>query len=116
MHRAPESELLDVQARAAYQQRIDEITGELATSSAWNDLSHAEALRTELERLQDELARCLGLGGKSRKFASQAERARVNVQRRLRDVTRRVAEIDPALARHLERSVRTGTFCAYDPE
>jgi hypothetical protein len=37
------------------------------------------------------------------------------VQRRLRDAIRRIAAHDDPLARHLERSVRTGVFCAYDP-
>jgi hypothetical protein len=39
----------------------------------------------------------------------------VNVQRRLRDAVRRIAQQDPELGRHLERSVRTGTFCRYEP-
>jgi hypothetical protein len=57
----------------------------------------------------------VGLGGRSRRSGSDAERARVNVQRRLRDALRRIAELNPEIGRHLEDSVRTGTFCQYSP-
>jgi hypothetical protein len=39
----------------------------------------------------------------------------VNVQKRLRDAIRRIAEVDAGIGRQLERAVRTGTFCAYEP-
>lgn len=44
-----------------------------------------------------------------------AERARVNVQRRIRDAIRRVELHHPDLAKHLDRSVKTGTYCSYHP-
>jgi hypothetical protein len=44
-----------------------------------------------------------------------AERARINVQRRLRDAIRRVREQDERLGRHLELSIRTGLLCLYAP-
>jgi hypothetical protein len=43
------------------------------------------------------------------------ERARVNVQRRLKDAIRRIGEQDPGLGRYLEATVRTGTYCVYQP-
>ena len=41
--------------------------------------------------------------------------ARVNVQRRIRDAIRRIETHDAGLGKHLDRSVRTGTYCAYEP-
>jgi hypothetical protein len=38
------------------------------------------------------------------------------VTRRLRSTIRRVSEEHEALGRHLEASVRTGSFCVYRPE
>jgi hypothetical protein len=38
------------------------------------------------------------------------------VRSRVRDALDRIAEVNPALGRHLRRSVRTGTFCVYDPD
>ena len=42
-------------------------------------------------------------------------RARVNVQRRLKDAIRRIAEHEAALGRYLDATVRTGTYCVYRP-
>ena len=47
--------------------------------------------------------------------AAIAERARVNVQRRLKDAIRRIGELDPQLGEYLGWTVRTGTFCSYRP-
>ena len=43
------------------------------------------------------------------------ERARVNVQRRIKDAIGRIGQSLPEVGRHLEATVRTGTFCVYDP-
>jgi hypothetical protein len=65
--------------------------------------------------LADELARAVGLGGRDRRAGSASERARINVQRRIRDVLTRVAELDASLGRHLELHVKTGVFCSWEP-
>ncbi|MEM6928205.1 MAG: hypothetical protein AAF602_14830, partial [Myxococcota bacterium] len=70
----------------------------------------------EIEALTQELSRGLGLGGRPRRGTSAAERARVNVRKRIRDALDRIGRVHPSLGRHLERSVRTGTTCRYDPE
>lgn len=59
------------------------------------------------------LLRALGLGGKSSGSGSPTERARVNVQRRIKDAIARIAESEPACGQFLERYVRTGNYCAY---
>jgi tetratricopeptide (TPR) repeat protein len=52
---------------------------------------------------------------RGRRVGSASERARVNVQRRIRDAIRRIENHHPGLAKHLDRSVRTGTYCTYEP-
>jgi len=44
-----------------------------------------------------------------------AERARINVQRRIKDAIGRIETLSPSAGRHLQWAVRTGTFCVYDP-
>lgn len=100
-------ELLDATARAAYKERLREL--EQAPS-----LSEAEAAERAL--LLDQLASAYGLGGRSRRTGSSVERARSAVTARVREAVKRVAEADPDLGRHLQHSVRTGSFCAYAPE
>ena len=107
--------LLDAQARAAYRDRYEDLEQAIADAEADNDPARAEKARAELEMLADELSRGVGLGGRERRAGAAAERARVNVQRRLKDALDRIAAADAELGRHLARSVRTGTFCCYEP-
>jgi hypothetical protein len=44
------------------------------------------------------------------------ERARRAVGTRIRLGIERIEAAHPSLGRHLRHSVRTGTFCAYEPE
>lgn len=108
-------EAIDDRARAAYRRRAARLREELAEADAWNDLGRADRARAELEALEAELAGALGLGGRRRQTGRSAERARSNVQKRIRVAQKKIAEHDAALADHLERNVRTGVFCRYDP-
>jgi non-specific serine/threonine protein kinase len=74
-----------------------------------------ERLRTEIDFLSEQLASAVGLGGRDRRAAGAAERARVNVTRAISDSVKRIREYGPRLARHLDASIRTGTFCSYAP-
>ena len=58
----------------------------------------------------------MGLGGRDRKAASSSERARVSVTKAIRATIKRITEHDPILARELETTVRTGTFCVHEPD
>ena len=46
---------------------------------------------------------------------SAAERARLNVTRALRSAIARIGEALPEAAGDLDRRVRTGLYCAYEP-
>lgn len=109
-------EAIDDDARDAYRERISELQDDLEEAEARNDPGHAERARTELEALRAELARAVGLGGRVRRTGRAAERARVNVQRRVVEAIRKVAEASPPLGVHLQKAVRTGAFCSYAPE
>jgi hypothetical protein len=68
-----------------------------------------------MEALVRELSAAVGLGGRDRKGVSDVERARVNVTKRIKAALERIEDVHAALARHLAASIRTGTFCSYDP-
>ncbi len=106
---------LDARAKQSYRDRADELRESIAEATRLSDLGRLERDRAELDFIADELARAVGLGGRDRRAASQAERARINVQRRLRDVIRRTADVNPWLGLHLEHSLQTGLFCSYVP-
>jgi hypothetical protein len=107
--------LLDARARAAYRDRVAELRADLELAEAENDTGRSAAIRGEIERIGDALARTLGLGGRDRRMASAAERARINITRSIHAVLDKLAATEPRLARHLRASVTTGRFCRYDP-
>jgi non-specific serine/threonine protein kinase len=107
--------MLDAPAKAAYRARVEELREELEEAERFHDVERAARAREELEFVGQELARAVGLGGRDRRAASSAERARVNVTRAIRGAVRAIAEHDARLGHHLERSVRTGIFCTYAP-
>jgi hypothetical protein len=72
--------------------------------------------RREIDAITEQLAAAVGLGGRDRRAASEAERARVSVTKALKSAIRRIAAQDTELGEHLAHSVKTGTFVAYDPD
>jgi hypothetical protein len=109
-------ERLDARGRAAVRQRAKDLEGELAAAERADDPGRMEVIRSELDALADELARSRGLAGRSRRLGSVAERARVNVTRRIAAALEKIAEVHPAAAHYLETTVRTGTACVFLPD
>jgi tetratricopeptide (TPR) repeat protein len=107
---------LDAAAKAAYRQRIEDLEEDLAEAESFNDPERAAAAREELDFLGRELAGAVGLGGRDRKTASNAERARVAVTKAVRSTLKRIGEMDEELGQELVATIRTGTFCSYEPD
>jgi hypothetical protein len=108
--------LLDSQAKAAYKARLDELQAELDEAEQFNDPARAAEAKEERDFLVSELARAVGLGGRDRRAASHAERARLNVTRAIRTAMANLARANPALGRHLSSTIRTGRYCSYTPD
>jgi len=108
--------VLDRAALAAYKRRLAELDDELDTAGAHSDLARRQRAADEREHLLAELRRATRPGAGSRRLGpSAAERARKAVTARIRDAIRRVGAVLPDLGAHLDRSVRTGTTCRYEP-
>ena len=69
--------VLDPEAKREYRVRIEELEAEIDEAERFNDPERASRSRDELEFIARELAAAVGIGGRDRKAASQAERARV---------------------------------------
>lgn len=108
--------LLDPEAVRALRRRVTELDVALERADAAGRADRSESLHAERAALLDELARSTGLGGRPRRHAAEAERARVNVTRALRATIDRIAAQAPRAAAHLHASIRTGSLCRYQPE
>ena len=108
--------LLDTQAKNSYRRRLAEIDEDLDDARLTGDSGRVGQAEAERDFLIRELSRAVGLGGRDRRAGSASERARVSVTRAIRHAMSRIREHDPALGEHLDRAIRTGTYCAYLPD
>lgn len=106
--------VLDETARRQYQQRLRELDELIELEDI--EPARAATARAEREALVDALATAYGLGGRPRRLDDPVERARSAVTQRIRAAIRRLGERHSALGVHLQNSVRTGTYCSYQPE
>jgi hypothetical protein len=109
-------EMLDARAKDAYRRRLAEIEDDIEQARALGDTEREVQADAERDFLVRELSRAIGLGGRDRRAASTSERARVSVTRAIRHAIARVAEHHPELGKHLDRTIRTGTYCAHVPD
>ena len=107
---------LDRQALSAYRTRLREIDEELDEAQSWADPVRVERIEAERAALLREVAGATGLQGRARAGGASAERARVAVRKAIAAALERIDEDDPATARLLRATVRTGSACRYDPD
>jgi predicted ATPase len=113
---AATGEVLDDKARRQYEQRIRELQEDIEEAEGNNDHARAHKHQVELDALIDHLTAALAQGGRTRSAGGTVERSRSAVTHRVRAAIRNLEKLHPALGRHLAHSVRTGTYCSYQPE
>ena len=115
---APDSALtgLDETAKAQYRERLEDLREEHEQAQAWSDPERAARAQEEMDQIASELSAAVGLGGRDRPLSSGAERARLRVTRAIHTAIRRVGEQDEQLGYELGATVRTGSFCVYEPD
>ena len=109
-------ELLDARAKDAYRRRLAEIDEDIAEARAIGDAERATRADAERDFLVGELSRAVGLGGRDRRANSASERARASVTQAVRHAMARLREHNPDLGKHLDTTIRTGTYCVYLPD
>jgi hypothetical protein len=108
--------VLDARARAAYRQRVTELTERIEAAEDAGDTAAARRRRAELDALFDQLRQVTGRGGRIRSFPDPGERARTAVQKAIKRAIDEVAAVEPVVGRHLAASVSTGSTCSYTPD
>jgi hypothetical protein len=104
--------VLDELARQKYEQRLEQLRAEIEERGPAGD---ADALRVERDWLIAELAASAGLGGRSREFAGNPERARIAVGKAIRRALTRIAAADSVIGTELRATIQTGMRCCYRP-
>lgn len=107
--------VLDAQAKAEYERRINDLREDLNQAERFNDLQRRAEVQSELQAIADHLACAVGLGGRDRRISSDAERARSAVTKSIRKAIQKIGEAIPPLGYHLAARIKTGYFCSYHP-
>ena len=107
---------LDSVAKETYRRRLAELRDDLEEAESFNDPERAARKHVEIEAIEQELAAAIGVSSEDSRAASNTERARVSVTKAIRGAIKRIQEHDPILARELDATVRTGTFCVHEPD
>jgi len=107
--------VLDAQAKAEYETRINDLRQDLNQAERFNDLQRKTEVQNELQAIADHLASAVGLGGRDRRTSSDAERARSAVTKCIKKAVREISEAIPSLGYHLAARIKTGYFCSYHP-
>ena len=113
--RARGAPALDEQARRDIRQRLRRLDDEEAAAEAAGDGERVALVRERRQELAEAFARDFGLGGRARRIGDPVERARKTVSTRIRRTIASINRVHPELGRHLDRSIDTGTWCAYRP-
>ncbi|MBW3588752.1 MAG: adenylate/guanylate cyclase domain-containing protein [Actinobacteria bacterium] len=108
-------ESLDSRARDQLRRRLEELAEEVREAEENNDVERRSLAETEMQQITDHLSEALGLAGRSRKTGSNAERARLAATKAIRTAIARIGAHDRAVGHLLSQSMKTGTFCSYEP-
>ena len=109
-------EMLDAQAKQEYKSQLRELNQELEEERERGNDERVEQLKSDIDFINRELARAVGLGGRDRRAGSASERARLNVKRAISGALQKISEQQASMAELLDRSIKTGSFCSYAPD
>ncbi len=108
--------VLDEKSKKAYQDKIVGLQKDIREAESHHDYGRSSQLQEEYQTLLDHLSSALNVKGQSRKKGHTVEKARSAVTWRIRHAIAKIEEVHPQLGKHLSNSIKTGTFCAYEPE
>lgn len=108
--------VLDDEAIAAYRRRLTEIDADISEADAAGDARRSEQAHADRSYLVAELTRATGFGGRVRLTGGTAERVRTSVTRVIRYAIDSLSDHHSEAAAHLTATIRTGTYCWYEPD
>jgi hypothetical protein len=110
-------EVLDPEARKEYEAECNHLLEELEDARKFHDLAKQEQIQEKLGIIARALESATGLGGRTRKVKDEPSNVRTSVKNAInRAINNQIEPKHEALARHLDRSLRTGGTLSYTPD
>jgi hypothetical protein len=79
------------------------------------DLYKVNEIQNEIDEIVKHYNRAIGLGGNSRKFNRDNEKARISVTKAIDRACEKIKKKCPSLAQHFQTCIETGYSCSYKP-
>lgn len=108
--------VLDELAMRHYRRRLTQLQTEIDDYQVTNDFERAASARSEYDWLIGELEASAGLGGRTRQFTDNTERARIAVGKAIWRAVERLAAADHVIGEELRARVQTGRYCCFRTE
>jgi hypothetical protein len=107
--------IADPEAIASVKERMRRIATQIELAEKHGQIDEAQALDMQLAELAKHLSSYRGLGGRERRFSEEDEKCRKRVTAAIRTAKRTIRRTHPKLGEHLDKSVKTGMICSYEP-
>lgn len=108
--------LADEQAKNEYLKQLKTIQAELAEAEERTDYERIEALQKKYDELISFLSKTFDKKGRIRKKGGTVNKIRSAVTWRIRSAISKIEEVHPAMGKHLNNAIKTGSYCQYLPE
>ncbi len=108
--------MLDARAKAEYKRRLTELRAALEQARDAGDAGAIARAEDEIDFIEAEISRAVGLGGRDRMASSVTERARLSVTKSIKSAVAKIAQQNRDLGNYLAATIRTGNFCSYQPD
>jgi hypothetical protein len=106
--------LIDRRAVGEYRERLRHLRDALDNAREANDIGRIDLLEQEIDAVESELSRGIGLGGRMRRY-SDGERARKSVSNAINRALKYIKEEHPELYDHLRTTIKLGGYLCYAP-
>jgi hypothetical protein len=109
-------DILTPEGKKRMQQQFKKLKEQIEEAEELGDADKKAELEDQLDNLEKYVAAAYGLGGRSRKSSDPGESMRKSVTTAIKRALKTIEINFPALATHLNNSIKTGLFCSYQPE
>ena len=110
------SQVLDRSAIDAYKAHLKELSADRIEAEKEPNPAWLAQIEEETKFIERELRAGTGRGGKARNFALPRDKARSSGTHQIKAAIKKVSENNPDLGSHLDRTIKTGTYCSYQPD
>jgi len=108
--------IMDAKYLEEVRKEREELDIELAIAQKDHDEAAEERIQGEINNIEAVIAATIGLGGESRQFIDDPERAKDSVRKAIERAKENLKPKSESLWQHLDNTINTGLTCSYKPD